>query len=101
MFCFLDPSLSKARQKLIQSLPQSCCFDIPDQFKTTTDGQRFLLCDESLARRERLLIFASDHQLDLLFKSSIVYMDGTFGKSPPHFPQIYIIHAVLFDICKE
>jgi hypothetical protein len=28
-------------------------------------------------------------------------MDGTYKKSPSHFTQIYIIHAVLFDICKQ
>ncbi|CAF3140339.1 unnamed protein product, partial [Rotaria sp. Silwood2] len=95
------PSIAKARQKTIPLLPQSCLFDIPDDFKITVDGNRFLLCDEALARHERLLIFASDRQLDLLFSSPIIYMDGTFAKSSPHFTQIYIIHAILFDICQH
>lgn len=81
-------------------MPQSCLFDIPDVYQTTADGKRFLLMDETLIRRERLLIFASDQQLDLLFHSTIIYMDGTFGKAPPHFKQIYILHAVMFDVCK-
>ncbi|CAF1349582.1 unnamed protein product [Rotaria sordida] len=93
------PSVAKARQKTIPLLPQSCLFDVPDDFKTTTDGKRFLLSDASPARRERVLIFASDRQLDVLFHSPIIYMDGTFSKSPPHFTQIYIIHAIVFDIC--
>ncbi|CAF1250261.1 unnamed protein product [Rotaria sordida] len=93
------PSVLKVRQKVIPLLPQSCFFDIPDEYKTTIDGQRFLLADESLIRRERLLMFSSDRQLDLLFQSPVVYMDGTFAKSPPHFKQIYIIHAVFIDIC--
>lgn len=50
---------------------------------------------------ERILIYSSDHQLNMLFSSPIVYMDGTFSKSPAHFMQIYIIHAILFDICKQ
>ena len=85
---------------MLPLLPQSAFFDIPNDFLTTLDGKRFLLADESPARRERLLIFSSDHQLDLLFRSSTVYMDGTFAKSPPFFTQIYIIHAVFIDTCK-
>ena len=27
-------------------------------------------------------------------------MDGTFSKSPSHFSQVYIIHAVNHDTCK-
>ena len=52
-------------------------------------------------RRDRLLLFASDAQLDLLFKSLVIYMDGTFKKAPSHFTQIYIIHIVHFDTCKQ
>ncbi|CAF3322115.1 unnamed protein product [Rotaria sp. Silwood2] len=94
------PSVAKARQKVVPLLPNCCLFDIPDDYTKTIDGNRFLLTDEVLARRERLLMFSSDHQLDLLFQSRIVYMDGTFAKSPPHFLQVYIIHAIIFDICK-
>ena len=82
-------------------LPQSCLFDLPDVYTQTGDGKRFLLLDETLIRRERVLMFASDQQLDVLFRSEIVYMDGTFSKTPPHFMQIYIIHAVMCDICKS
>ena len=55
--------------------------------------------DESRARRERLL-FASDYQLDILFGSNTIFMDGTFSKSPSDFSQVYIIHAVNHDTCK-
>ena len=92
--------MHRVRRKVMPLLPQSAFFDIPDDYKTTIDEKRFLLGDESPVRRERLLIFFSDHQLDLLFQSSIVYMDGTFAKSPPFFVQIHIIHAVFIDICR-
>ncbi len=98
---FSGPSVAKARRKVVPLLPQTCLFDIPDDYKTTLDGTRFLLRDESIARRERLLMFSSDRQLDLLFNSPIIYIDGTFSKSPPNFLQIYIIHAIYFDICKQ
>ncbi|CAF5206554.1 unnamed protein product, partial [Rotaria magnacalcarata] len=81
------PSVAKARQKVVPLLPNCCSFDIPDDYKHAIDGNRFLLADELLARREHLLIFASDHQLDLLFQSPVICMDGTFSKSPPHFMQ--------------
>ena len=56
--------------------------------------------DESRARRERPLLFASDYQLDILFGSNTIFMDGTFSKSPSHFSQVYIIHTVYHDTCK-
>ncbi|CAF3612426.1 unnamed protein product [Rotaria sp. Silwood1] len=95
------PSVVKARQKVVPLLPNCCLFDIPDDYTKTIDGNRFLLTDEVLERRERLLMFSNDHQLDLLFQSRIVYMDGTFAKSPPHFLQVYIIHAIIFDILNK
>lgn len=96
-----DPAIAKARRKVLPALSQSCTFNIPDQFALTTDRKRFLLIDESPVRRERLLVFASDRQLDVLFEAETIYMDGTFSKTPPHFTQIYIIRAVNYDICKE
>ncbi|CAF1377342.1 unnamed protein product [Rotaria magnacalcarata] len=92
------PAAVKNRRKLIPPVPDSSFFDIPDEFKITMNKERFLFMDESRVRRERLLIFASDAQLDLLFNSSTIYMDGTFKKTPSGFAQIYIIHIVHFDI---
>ncbi|CAF1488879.1 unnamed protein product [Adineta ricciae] len=91
--------VAKARRKAAPELPQSCFFTIPDIYKSTIDGKRFLLYDGSPIRRERILLFGNDDQLDLLFDSHTVFMDGTFSKAPHNFCQIYIIHAVNFDIC--
>ena len=49
------------------------------------DGKRFLLMDEAITRRKRILLFSSDQQLDMLFSSSIIYMDGAFFKIPTTF----------------
>ncbi|CAF3080568.1 unnamed protein product [Rotaria sp. Silwood2] len=92
---------AKNRRKMVPSSPESCLFDIPNKFKLTIEKKRFLLIDEALVRRERLLLFASDTQLDLLFNASIIYMDGTFKKAPSQFNQIYIIYIAHFDICKQ
>ncbi|CAF4124927.1 unnamed protein product [Rotaria magnacalcarata] len=92
-------TFAQARRKMVPSLPQSCLFTIPDQYTLTSDGKRFLLMDETRVRRERLLVYASDIQLDILFDSQVIYMDGTFSKAPPHFMQIYIIHGIKHDAC--
>lgn len=93
--------MHRVRRKVLPPLPQSAFFDIPDDYKKTIDGERFLLADESPVRRERILMFSSDRQLALLFQSPVIYMDGTFSKSPPHFIQIYMIHGVFIDICRS
>ena len=72
----------------------------PTPLTMTSVGKRFLLLDDLRVRRERLLVYASDLQLDALFDSHTVYVDGTFSKSPPYFKQVFIIHAINFDICK-
>ncbi|CAF1254519.1 unnamed protein product [Rotaria sordida] len=92
-------SAAKNRRKVIPPILDSFTFDIPEEFKSTIENKRFLFFDECRIRRERLLLFASDVQLDLLFNSSTIYMDGTYKKAPDHFTQIYIIHVVHFDIC--
>ncbi|CAF3239279.1 unnamed protein product [Rotaria sp. Silwood2] len=92
-------TLAANRQKLVPLLPSSYSFDIPDLYELTNNGERFLLLDESRARRDRLLLYGSDVQLNLLFDSQAVYMDGTFSKAPPYFMQVFIIHAIYFDTC--
>lgn len=89
----LDHSLVTNRRRLVPLLPGSCSFDIRDLYKLTTDGERFLLFDESRARRDRLLLYGSDLQLNLLFDSQTVYMDDTVSKALPHFMQLILIHV--------
>ena len=90
--------MAQARRPNLPIRPQSCLFNIPEQYRSTIDGKRFLLTEETPIRREGLLLFTSDKQLDLLFNSDTIVMDGTFSRSPPHFKQIFIIHAIYIDI---
>ncbi|CAF5010282.1 unnamed protein product, partial [Rotaria sp. Silwood1] len=71
------PTTVKNRRKMIPSVPQSYFLDVPDEFKLIIGKERFLFIDEARVRHERLLLFASDSKLDLLFNSSTIYMDGT------------------------
>lgn len=93
-------------------LPQSCYFDIPDAYtKDYLNLDRLLLhdshdpkfrIDQSLYTRPegRVLIWSSDVQLQLLFDSETLYMDGTFCTAPPYFDQVYIIQVIHHETCE-
>ena len=73
-------------------------FNIPVFYQQTNDRQRILLADR-IQRVEgnvakRMIVFATDEQLRLLFGCSHILMDGTFDSSPPYFDQIYSIHGI-------
>ena len=89
--------MSKARRKTTPVIPSSVMFDIPDFYQSTLTNTRFLLIDLFLKRgQDRLLIFAGDQQLNLLYESSTIFMDGTFDITPAYFKQVYLIHAEKF-----
>lgn len=44
-----------------------------------------------------MLAFASPKQLQVLFDSPIIFMDGTFLTSPPFFDQVFTIDGLKFD----
>ncbi|CAF4038153.1 unnamed protein product [Adineta steineri] len=99
------------RRAMMTSIPRSCSFTIPDIYKNDyLNKDRLLLHDsydlqssmnDSLhARPEgRILIWSSAAQLNLLFDSDKLYMDGTFSTTPPNFHQVYIIQAVHHESC--
>ena len=96
--CLIDSTLNQTRRLTTPCLPNDIDFDIPRKFKQTTDGERYLLADR-VQRCEgevdnRILVFATDEQLNILFTSSHILMDGTFHCSPSHFHQVYSIHGV-------
>lgn len=70
---------------------------IPDKYKMTSKGEPFLL-HESGSGSNRILIFSTRDNIDLLEKAEHVYMDGTFKTTPKIFYQIYIIHAFLNSV---
>jgi hypothetical protein len=89
--------LNQARRQLTPTLPDSNSFDIPNGYQTTASGESFLICDKLVSRKKRMLIFASPKQLQVLFDSAIIFMDGTFLSTPPFFDQIFTIHGLKFD----
>ena len=105
-------NLVRTRQLIMPSLPSSSFFTIPDEYKTDYLNQNRLLLHDSddsqiqidrssyVQPEGRILVWSSDVQLDLLFNSEKLYMDGTFATAPPHFDQVYIIHAIHHGSCK-
>ncbi|CAF3653882.1 unnamed protein product [Rotaria socialis] len=87
-------NMSKARQKITPVLPSTVVFNIPELYQQTLSAQRFLLIALFMQRgKDRILVFASDEQLKLLFESEAIFMDGTFDTTPENFKQVYLIHA--------
>ncbi|CAF1539602.1 unnamed protein product, partial [Rotaria sordida] len=90
-------NMSKARRKNTPVIPSTIVFDIPELYQQTLSSKRFLLIDLFTKRgKDRILVFSSDQQLELLFKSDTIFMDGTFDTTPAHFKQVYLIHAHKF-----
>jgi hypothetical protein len=89
----LGYALNRIRREDVPLLPTSIQFEIPDTYSKSWEGENFLVAD-TINRKKRTLVFATDDQLRLLFKSEHILMDGTFDACPPFFNQIYSLHAI-------
>ncbi|CAF3334910.1 unnamed protein product [Rotaria socialis] len=90
-------NMSKTRRKQTSVIPKSCAFELPLPYQQTIAGQRFLFMDYFVKRaKERVLLFSSDEQLNLLFSNDIIFMDGTFSTAPSNFDQVFLIHIQNF-----
>ncbi|CAF1300176.1 unnamed protein product [Rotaria sp. Silwood1] len=97
----INSTLNQARRLTTPNLPTSIDFLIPSKYRTTNNGERYLLGDR-VQRYDgevdnRILLFATDEQLKTLFTCSHIMMDGTFDCSPSHFDQVYSIHGIKND----
>ncbi|CAF4388334.1 unnamed protein product, partial [Rotaria sp. Silwood2] len=86
-------AMNRIRRQLTPVLPECCNFEIPAPYSETISGCRFLLSDINM-NKKRIVLFATDQQLQLLFKAKHVLMDGTFDSAPPYFSQVYTLHAI-------
>ncbi|CAF1000538.1 unnamed protein product [Rotaria sordida] len=93
----LEPGLTYVRRKMTPALPDSCIFEIPESYQKTFNNEPFLIRDIIIRRRKRMLIFCTKTQLEVLFDSPVIMMDGTSSTTPPFFKQIYSIHALQYD----
>ncbi|XP_060867196.1 uncharacterized protein LOC132942645 [Metopolophium dirhodum] len=72
---------------------------IPEKYLLTTGKKPFMLYDSGKEDPQRLLIFSTKENLELLTTCDHWYADGTFSSSPPLFSQIYTIHGAKFSTC--
>ena len=92
---FLESGLYKLRRKRYPPIPTDQKFIIPAVYQETYANSRFLIYDKrKSAYGGRLLIFASDEQLQVLFHSEVLFEDGTFKVCPTLFEQFYVLHSL-------
>jgi hypothetical protein len=68
---------------------------IPDEFKKISRDKPFLLHDSG-PERDRILIFSTIKNLEMLKKSNEWFVDGTFKTAPHPFYQVFTIHGICF-----
>ncbi len=89
--------MSKARRKTTPVIPTSWIFEIPPLYQETLSQKRFLLMDFFLKRgKDRVIVYSTEEQLQLLFNSEVVFIDGTFSVAPDGFEQVFLIHVQYF-----
>jgi|UniRef100_A0A2S2Q556 hypothetical protein len=68
-------------------------FEIPEKYTLIKNGRRFLQYDSG-SSDDRILIFFTKENLELMIKCNNWFVDGTFKSSPILFTQIYTIHVL-------
>ena len=66
---------------------------IHDLYKRTSNDEQFLLYDSG-QETQRILIFGTHQNLEMLQLSRVWLADGTFKTAPLLFTQLYVIHAL-------
>ena len=69
----------------------------PEQITTLDNGEKFLLFDSG-NNMQRILMFGTQQNLDILKRSENWFCDGTFKASPLLFDQLFIIHSQFRDL---
>jgi len=80
--------------QLTPNLPTTIdVIDLQDEWTTTTANERFLLVNDG--DQDKILIFATDRNLQLLADNDTIYADGTFYTCPSLFTQLYTLHGMV------
>ena len=67
--------------------------NLPPEYQQTAKEEQFLLYDSG-PEPQRILIFGTQHNLDMLQASQCWLADGTFKTAPNLFAQVYVLHAL-------
>lgn len=81
----LPPANPTTIQKLI----------VPESYKNLDDGWEFLLFDSENEDSDKILVFSTKQNLELLERIPNWQSDGTFSAFPLLFKQLFTIHAII------
>lgn len=90
--------IRRARQEVRLPIPlptDRSSLVLPDQYKTLSSGEEFLLFDSGVGDINRIFIFGTERSASLLGQSPNWFVDGTFSIVPAIFFQLYSIHAII------
>ena len=68
--------------------------EIPQEFRQSQYGERFLFLDGGVGYENRLILFGAEHAMEHLRESSQWFADGIFHVCPNLFFQFYTAHAL-------
>ncbi|KAM7290495.1 uncharacterized protein ISCGN_027120 [Ixodes scapularis] len=70
---------------------------IPGEYTVSLKQESFVAHDSGFGDRNRILVFATQRNLDCLSRSKAWFMDGTFKVTPSIFFQVYTVHGMYKD----
>lgn len=82
--------LHKQTANAVHPVPPDRAFDIPEEYKTLGNGERFILFDSGSHDTNRIIVFGTDRSVNILKESAHWYMDGTFSRAGAVF-QLYTV----------
>lgn len=91
----IKKSIQRVRTQIAAPLPNPSSLlnlIIPNSYQLTLTGTPFLLFDSGPSE-ERILLFSTSTNLDILFDCQDWLCDGTFKTTPLLFTQLYTIHC--------
>ena len=89
-------TMQRQRERVLAAPVQPTSLDelnLPPEYQQTAKGEHFLLYDSG-PDPQRILIFGTQRNLDMLQASQFWLSDGTFKTAPNLFAQVYLLHAL-------
>lgn len=75
---------------------QLSLLEIVDPYNKTAGGEPFILYDSGIEDENRIVILATEGNIQKLCSSRSVWCDATFKCSPRLFNQLYTMHGLVF-----
>ena len=91
-FTSVKSALYRQRHKRLPSMPQlRCDVQFSGEWAETSNGNPFFLADSG--EENKIVIFATEKNLQMLSEADTIFMDGTFHTCPQLFYQNFTVHA--------